>query len=198
MSDRVAKMRNTSTVQGDSARTTKVFFQPWLIQSKFNEFCMLLSLLVNQSCNHARSLGSSYFVFIQGPPTRVTLTRSEPSGDVEFGKALTYTCTSEGGLPHPTVEFFAGSTAPEVSGLGPAITHVVVADDSVQNKTMKCVAKNSHGRAEDSEIITIFCQSFWPTWRKLCPESHRSLQTSPVPRTIRLRLRMGPSAASIT
>ena len=92
------------------------------------------------------------------PPTSVSLTRSVAAGDVEFGSSITYTCTSSGGYPIPTVDFFPGSGTAVATGEGPLLTHVLVADDTVKDVTMKCVASNSQGSVEDTDILTIFCK----------------------------------------
>ena len=78
-------------------------------------------------------------------------------GNVEFGTSITYTCTSSGGDPVPTIDFFAGSSTASASGPGPSLTHTLVADDSVKDGTMKCAASNAEGTVEDTEILTLFC-----------------------------------------
>ena len=95
---------------------------------------------------------------ILAAPASVALTRSVGTGSVEFGTTITYTCTSSGGDPNPTIEFFAGSATSSASGPGPTLTHSLVADDSVKDLTMKCTASNSEGAVHDSEILTLFCE----------------------------------------
>ena len=78
-----------------------------------------------------------------------------PEGDIELGAAVTYTCSSTGGIPEPTIRLLVGST--EVgSGTGSTYSQSVLTETSMHSELVKCEAFNTYGRIEDTELLTLF------------------------------------------
>ena len=91
-------------------------------------------------------------------PTSVSLTRSVPSDEVELGTEITYTCTSSGGIPAPSLRLLADSSE-VASGPEPTLTHVLTPGVELHNKPIKCEAFNDYGTVSDSETLTLFSKT---------------------------------------
>ena len=91
-------------------------------------------------------------------PTSVTLTRSVPSGDVEVGTVVTYTCTSSGGYPLPSLRLKVGSLE-VTNGPGPELIHPLETNASFHNAMVKCEVYNDHGSIEDQQTLALISKT---------------------------------------
>lgn len=83
------------------------------------------------------------------------ISRSLAPGDVELGTDITYTCTSSGGFPEPTIKLYVGSS--EIgSEAGPTLLQVVTTDTSMHDVVVKCEAFNDYGTVNATESLSLF------------------------------------------
>ena len=95
------------------------------------------------------------FTVVSVGPTSVTLERTSSAGELEVGSTVSYTCTSTGGYPTPTLRLLVGGS--EVSSAtGPSMSKGVITTSGMHNNEVKCEAFNDHGTVEDMETLTLF------------------------------------------
>ena len=95
-------------------------------------------------------------MILSDPPTGITITSSLGTNNVESTKTISYTCTSSGGKPSPTVEFYQGSLVATRAGPAPTLNHSLVASTSMHGDAMKCRTFNALGSKEATETLTVF------------------------------------------
>ena len=116
--------------------------------------CLILAQVLNECCLTGGLTHYCNTLSLAGP-TSVTLTRSAPLGDLEVGTVVTYTCTSSGGNPLPSLRIFVGSLELN-TGSAPELTHPLSTDASMHTQEVKCEAYNDHGTVEDLETLNLF------------------------------------------
>ena len=99
-----------------------------------------------------------YVEFFPVGPSSVTITRSLPSGDVELGATVTFTCSSTGGIPMPTIKLLVASTEMG-SGAGPTFSQLVTTEMSMHDQLVKCEAFNAYGNVENTEPLALFSKA---------------------------------------
>ena len=88
-------------------------------------------------------------------PTSVTLERTSSAGELEVGSAVSYTCTSAGGNPTPTLRLLVDGSE-VASASGPSMSKDVITNSSMHMKQIKCEAFNDYGTMEDLETLTLY------------------------------------------
>ena len=91
-------------------------------------------------------------------PTSVSISNSLGTTSIESGTTIIYSCTSTGGNPSPTVEFYIGDGAWSVREIGPTITHSFTVEESMHSLTMMCRAVNTVGEKTATETLAVFSE----------------------------------------
>ena len=71
---------------------------------------------------------------------------------------MTFTCTSTGGNPTPTVEFYQGATLVQ-SQVGLTISETFSVTEAMNSLPMKCRAHTLAGDREDSQLVSVFSKN---------------------------------------
>ena len=94
-------------------------------------------------------------VFFPVAPSSVTITRSQPMGDIEVGAPVTYTCSSIGGMPEPTIRLLVG-VKEKGSGTGPTYSLLVNTETGMHDQPVVCEAFNGYGSVNATEHLILF------------------------------------------